>query len=158
MNVFVAAILIVASVFLMIVIIVRNSRSEIPSDARSRHVPFLMAVNVAVFLSDLLCGGNVCLRMLTDLSSAVSAMLVLTISLAELKFALRMVSVIVAFQIGLAIYYFLSFFGVFPMLWDNAWVVFPVLPIMSVMGFFLWTVWYRVYNIKMLMTGYVVTL
>lgn len=151
MNVFVAAILIVASLFLMCVIVVRNLRSDIPADARSRYVPYLMVMNVVVFSSDMLCGGGVCLRLLTDLSLAVSAMCLLALSLSELKFSLRMLALITVSQAALAIYYFTSYSGIFPMAGDNIWLVLPVLPAVSVMMFFFWTIWRRVYNIKLLM-------
>lgn len=74
-------ILIIAAVFsMMLFLIVRNNRNKALVEPQNRMTAVASATLLAVLIADLLCGGNVCIRMQADLMLALTQIMVLTSS------------------------------------------------------------------------------
>lgn len=151
MNLIIIAI-VIAIAFLVIVQTVRNVRYEALVTPRSGHLPKILVAGIVMSVTDIILGGDVFFRFAVDLSVMLLSVLMLNFSVPLKESAVSVImKIILSFELMLSFYYVLCTLNVMPQADNAVFIMSAAGVVMSIGLLFLWMIWKRIYEIKVLL-------
>lgn len=151
MGIFIAVTILVSLLSLVIFQSVKSFRLGNHHQERVKHSSYLLLISIVMFSMSIVMGGNVSLRMASDLSIAIIPMMLLTTILWKSSVALKLIKIVVAVQSIIIVIRILCLIGLLNALSDH--IIFLSVPASSVLLSLLYicAFWMRVREIRMLM-------
>lgn len=151
MNLIIIAV-VIAIAFLVIVQTVRNVRYEALVTPRSGHLPKILVAGIVMSVADIILGGDVFFRFAVDLSVMLLSVLMLNFSVPLKESAVSVImKIILSFELMLSFYYVLCTLNVMPQADNAVFIMSAAGVVMSIGLLFLWMIWKRIYEIKVLL-------
>lgn len=151
MNLIIIAI-VIAIAFLVIMQTVRNVRYEALVTPRSGHLPKILVAGIVMSVADIILGGDVFFRFAVDLSVMLLSVLMLNFSVPLKESAVSVImKIILSFELMLSFYYALCTLNVMPLVDNAVFIMSAAGVVMSIGLLFLWMIWKRIYEIKVLL-------
>lgn len=118
MNILIPAAIIVAMLSSLMTMLIRNDKTKVQADRKSRIIPYVMVADMMLITADMMAGGNVVARLPVDMLLCMVPMLMLNSSVLDMDVSYKASSISVCAVLCLTGYYVLVSAGIVP-LWSD---------------------------------------
>lgn len=148
MNAIISLAAVVSFLSLAVFHVLKNRRSESYVSDRARLMPRILCLAAIMISCGILCDDGLLARMLSDMVLAVTAILMLVVSLVPPSTVYKNVYVISCMMLMFSIYYLLCVFRVLPMLSERFFLMSAFCVCVMALLQFLWSIWRRLRDVK----------
>lgn len=139
---------VISILFITIFQSIKNVKNGRVVDVKAKVMPRLLCIMAIMFSCGMMCGSGLPFRLLTDMTIAVSAMSVLTISIRRPDRKGRVSKMILALLVLMTIYYLFCTVGLLPVLPDRYFLILADIIVLAAAISFIWMIWRRLRDVK----------
>lgn len=146
-----AVIILISAIVLMIALSVKFKRASGTQEPRLKFSIYVLLVSVVLFAVSIAAGGNVSLRIISDLTVSIIPMMLATSVVWEQKLALRIMKMTLSFEVVLILMRLIFLLGVFEECHDTIVISLVVVAVITFSTAYIGAFGRRVYDVKNLM-------
>ena len=148
MMTIVSVTVVVSILFLAVLQAIKNIKNSRVVDVKAKAMPRLLSLLAIMFSCGMICGAGLPFRLLSDMTVAVAAMSVLTISIRKHDRKGKVSRSIIVLLVLITAYYLLCSIGVLPVLSEKWFLVFADVIALAAAISFICMIWRRLRDVK----------